>query len=328
MIVDLHQEGKSLRSIGQIVKRSHSTIQYVIKKYIETGSVAKTRRNRNRLLLNRRAQSFLLRQIRKDNAISGVKLQGLLQKHLNITVTAQTVRNYVRKVGFRSRIAARKPFISSINKKKRIIFAKKYANRSTEFWNRVIFSDECKFNIKISDGRVKIWREVNTRLSKRNLLPSFKHGGGSLMVWGCFGAAGVGNLHFIDGIMDSRKYINILKTNLHESAEKLGVRHNFIFQQDNDPKHTALDTRLWILYNCPKYLKTPPQSPDVNPIENLWSIFKKQLNYYDIRNIHDLKEALRIEWNKISPNLTKKLVESMPSRLKAITKSKGYPTKY
>lgn len=234
----------------------------------------------------------------------------------------------MKKIGFKSRYAVRKPFVSKINKQKRIAFAKKYHNKNFNFWKRVIFTDESKFNIKLSDGRVKIWREKNTSLSAHNLVPTFKHGGGSVMVWGCFSAAGVGNLHFIDGIMTAKGYINILKKNLKQSAEKMGISRDFIFQQDNDPKHTALDSRLWIMYNCPKYLKTPPQSPDLNPIENLWSIFKKKLKHYDIRNVRDLKIALKTEWAQISPRLTSTLVESMPRRLNAVIKQKGYPTKY
>ncbi|KAH8288665.1 hypothetical protein KR054_007468, partial [Drosophila jambulina] len=67
-----------------------------------------------------------------------------------------------------------------------------------------------------------------------------KHGGGSVLVWGCMSARGVGNLIFIDGIMNAEMYLNILKENLHSSATKMGLeRDNFIFQQDNDPKHTA-----------------------------------------------------------------------------------------
>nr|CAH7725914.1 unnamed protein product [Callosobruchus chinensis] len=74
------------------------------------------------------------------------------------------------------------------------------------------------------------------------------------MVWGYMGYKGTGNLTFVDGIMDKYKYINILRKNL---------------RQENDPEHTALIVRKWILYNCPHTLKTPPQSPDLNPIENL-----------------------------------------------------------
>ncbi|KAH8344912.1 hypothetical protein KR067_010610, partial [Drosophila pandora] len=62
-----------------------------------------------------------------------------------------------------------------------------------------------------------------------------KHGGGNVMVWACMSASGVGNLVFIDGIMDAKMDAD----NLRESAEKLGLESEYWFQQDNDPKHTA-----------------------------------------------------------------------------------------
>ncbi|GFX08436.1 transposable element Tcb1 transposase [Trichonephila clavipes] len=74
---------------------------------------------------------------------------------------------------------------------------------------------------------------------QKNLRSTVKHGGGSVMVWGCMASNGVGNLVFIDGIMDPKLYIDILNNNLKESAKELGLDGNFIFQQDNDSKHTA-----------------------------------------------------------------------------------------
>lgn len=72
------------------------------------------------------------------------------------------------------------------------------------------------------------------------MMGTVKHGGGSVLVWGCMAASGVGKLVFIDGIMDRFVYLNILKNNLHASAAKLGIGMSFAFQQDNDPKHIAL----------------------------------------------------------------------------------------
>ncbi|GFX65961.1 paired domain-containing protein [Trichonephila clavipes] len=58
--------------------------------------------------------------------------------------------------------------------------------------------------------------------------------------------------------------------NLLDSAKKLSMENTFIFQQDNDPKHNPIVTKTWLLYHDPRWLETPPQSPDLNPIENLW----------------------------------------------------------
>ncbi|GBO16604.1 hypothetical protein AVEN_186310-1 [Araneus ventricosus] len=95
------------------------------------------------------------------------------------------------------------------------------------------------------------------------------------MVWGCFAASDMGNLVSIENNMDQYKYINILKENLKISAQKPGIQNTFKLYQDNDPKHTALNVCLWLLYNCPKAIKTPPYSPDLNPIENAWHELKK-----------------------------------------------------
>ena len=148
------------------------------------------------------------------------------------------------------------------------------------------------------------------------------------MVWGCTSAAGVGNLVFIDGIMDSRVYLNILKKNFISSAERVGLNRSFIFMQVNNPKHTSLLTRQWLLYNVKKSFNHPPQSPDLNPIEHLWEHLDRKVRSYEIKNKNDLKEKLREEWNKILPTVTTKLVSSMRTRLQAVLKSRGNPTKY
>ena len=144
-----------------------------------------------------------------------------------------------------------------------------HETKDQNFWNTVIFSDESKFNISDSDGREKVWRKVNSEVDPQNMTGTVKHGGGSIMVWGCMAASGVGNLVLIDRIMDKTIYLNILKDNLKQSALKLGLERSFVFQQDNDPKHTAHVVREWLLYNTPKQLKPPPQSPDLNDIEHL-----------------------------------------------------------
>nr|GBO27841.1 Transposable element Tcb2 transposase [Araneus ventricosus] len=103
----------------------------------------------------------------------------------------------------------------------------------------------------------------------KNLTPSVKHGSGSQMVWGCMSAVGVENLHFIDGMMDKYMYLDILKQNLKQSAEKMGILPHYKLYQDNDPKHNSHICGLWALYHCPQVIRTPAQSPDLNPIENI-----------------------------------------------------------
>jgi hypothetical protein len=173
-----------------------------------------------------------------------------------------------------------------------------------EFWNHVIFSDESKFNLFGSDGRKTVWRKPNTELLQKNVKVTVKHGGGHVMVWGCMASFGVANLAFIEGTMDASKYIEVLRSNLPASAEKLGISDNYSFQQDNDPKHTAMKTREWLLCNVRRQLITPPQSPDLNPIENLWHFLDVEIRKSKISNKGDLKRVINEQWAKILPETT------------------------
>lgn len=147
-------------------------------------------------------------------------------------------------------------------------FVKEHSTHGFDYWSTVIFTDESKFNLYVSDGKVSIWKKPNKRLKPVNLHPTVKHGGGSITIWDCMSAGGVGQLVFIEEIMNRDIYLNILKQNLKPSAEKLGILESFKYQ-DNDPKHKAHKVPMWLIYNCPKVIETPPQSPDLNVIENL-----------------------------------------------------------
>jgi transposase len=141
-------------------------------------------------------------------------------------------------------------------------------------------------------------------------------------------ATGGGSLHFIDVIMNHRVDIDILKSHLHSSADKLEIKDNFVFMQDNDLKHTAHNKKMWILHNTPECLKTPPQSPDINPIEHLWDQLERKILSHHISSKEDLKIALLEEWNNIPTSVTFNLVNSVLRRLEAVIKSKGNPNNY
>ena len=111
--------------------------------------------------------------------------------------------------------------------------------------------------------------------------------------------------------MNKYDYLNILKRNLTQSAAQLGLDVQCYFQQDNDPKHTAEIVNLCLLYNAPKLLRTPPQSPDLNPIEHLWDLLERRIRQHTISSKNMLKNVIKGEWSKINAEDTAKLVNSM-----------------
>jgi len=82
------------------------------------------------------------------------------------------------------------------------------------------------------------------------------------------------------------------------------------------------------LYSWPKVIKTPPQLPDLNVIENRWAKLGTEIRNYSISHKEDVKKVLREEWERINSEFTNKLVESIPDHLKEVTVNRGWQMEY
>ena len=145
---------------------------------------------------------------------------------------------------------------------------------------------------------------------------------------GMFYFIGFGRLYKIPGIMDSKMYKQILIHQLIPNANELFKDKSWVFQQDNDPKHTANNVKNYLKNKKLVVLSWPAQSPDLNPIENLWSILDHGIKTRTPKNEEELFQILQNQWKNISGELLQSLVESMPRRFKAVIKSRGFTTKY
>ena len=131
--------------------------------------------------------------------------------------------------------------------------------------------------------------------------------------------------------MDSDLYISILENEYLATLEFYEFnKDDTYFQHDNDPKHTAKKTKKWLEDNQINVLQWPSQSPDLNPIENLWFQVKAALAKYSTlpKSSDELWNRFVDEWRKIPEERCQKLIESMPRRIQAVLKAKGGHIKY
>ena len=153
------------------------------------------------------------------------------------------------------------------------------------------------------------------------------------MIWGCFWAGGFGPLAFVDGFVDQDAYINILAKKFMPWFIDLNQKEdqNFILQEDGATCHTGKYATRWKdSHQINHFDFWPPQSPDLNPIEHLWSSLDKLIEERrpNIGNVDQLKVALQESWCTISHELAERLVGSMPDCCKAVIEANGGPTKY
>jgi transposase len=274
LTISYHEEGFSEREIGRILNIPKSTVHDIVRRYKTEDRIHSIPQKGKPRKLTDYDTQFLKREIENNPEVSAPKLSTALSDRKKEDISAETVRRALKRMGCkRSRTARRKkPFISAINRVKRLEFARKYRLKLEKFWSNVIFADEFKYNI-VFDGDDK----VEVRRKPKNARAS---AGGSLTVWGCFAAKGVGPLVFIDGTMNAGMYVDILRKNLRQYAKKLRISRSFSYYHDNDPKHRAVKTREWLRHNRLRVLETSvPRRRNCNITEN----FLKHLTWFEYR---------------------------------------------
>jgi len=150
------------------------------------------------------------------------------------------------------------------------------------------------------------------------------------MFWGTFTVKGPGRLIPVDGMMNSDKYKEILTKHLLPVIKNDFPDGNAIFQQDLAPCHTSGKMQKFFKDNKINILQWPGNSPDLNPIENLWAIIKRRITKHDCSTMNKHISAIIHKWyhDKEIDKICSKLVDSMPNRVKMLIKEQGGHIKY
>jgi transposase len=322
-------QGKSISDISTSLAVSKG----VISKYRNKWYPDKTRNQGGRpSIVCSYTKNIVRRNILSGKLLTATDVHKALVE-MGYNLSTKTAANVLKSLNFFSAIKKKKPFMSKKHKKARLSWAKRHEHWTSDDWQRVVFSDETKINIWGSDGCKYYWSRPGDELKPHHIEVTVKHGGGSLMMWGCITYHGPGYAcQIFDGTMKSEDYQHILDTSLNDTMEYYNLKYEDIyFQQDNDPKHKSRSTMKWLDDKGIKLLEDwPAQSPDLNPIEHIWHHLKLKLSSYDTRakGIHDLWERCDKEWNTFTEKDCQMYIDSMPKRIKAVIDAKGGQTKY
>ena len=259
--------------------------------------------------------------------VGAPKIKEQIAQNLKLNLSVSTVKSRLHENKLFGRVARKKPLFSKRNLVSRLKFAKQHVHKDLSFWQNVLWTDESMFNRFVSDGKQYVRRPQNQELSPRYTLKTVKHGGGNVVVWGSFSWCGVGPLHRIQGIINQHIYKEILENVMLSYAEE-NLSLVWKFQQDKDPKHTTKSVQMWFNAKKINVLEWPAQSPDLNPIENLWEEVDRSINRSTATNLDRLWIEIKAAWDAITPERCQKLISSMGCHCQAVIDSKGYPTKY
>lgn len=322
----LSKEGYSQRSIAQKLGISRFGVQYSIKRQEETGQNKDRKRSGRAKATSQAEDQHLVLNCKRNRRLTAPELLSDLNSSRSKAVSLATVKRRLNSRGLYGRVAVKKPLLRSTNKTKRLLWARKYKTWSVDNWKKVLWTDESKFQLFGSNRRIFVRRMVGERASESCVVPTVKHGGGSVMVWGCFGGFESGNFIQVKGTMRKEDYYSILQRHAIPSGLRL-IGRNFILQQDNDPKHSSKLCTNYIegkeRQGVLQIMKWPPQSPDLSPIELAWDELDRRVRAQHPKSEKELFEALSTEWNKFPNSYFEKLLQRMPRICTALLKVKG-----
>lgn len=322
----LRKAGKSMGQIAQIVGVSKNGVATTLKRLDETKSNNDRKRSGRPKKTSAADDRHILLLSKKNRFKTAPEIRAEINKTLSKAISTSLVKSRLVEKGYFGRVAVRKPLLRPANRRKRLIFAQKYKNWTMDQWKSVLWTDESKFELFGNKRRQYVRRKQGERFKSQCIAPTVKHGGGSVMVWGCFSYEGVGELVKIDGIMRKEHYHRILQ----QSAIPSGIGLNgygFTFQQDNDPKHMSKLCQNYLRSKeddgVLKMMEWPPQSPDVNPIELLWEELDRQARVMCPTSEKSMFDCLKTAWNNVEVEKLHKLVERLPRICAALIKARG-----
>ncbi|CDQ61153.1 unnamed protein product [Oncorhynchus mykiss] len=301
-IVDLHKAAMGYKTIGKQLGEKATTVGAIIRKWKKFKMTVNHPRSGAPCKISPHGASMIMRKVRDQPRTTRQDLVNDL-KRAGTTVPQKTISNTLRRHGLKS-CSARKE------------------------WEKVMWFDETKIELFGLNSTRRVWRKKKDEYNPKNTIPTMKHGGGNIILWGCFSAKGTGRLHRIEGRMDGVMYHEILVNNLLPSVRALKMDCGWVFQHDNDPKHTARATNEWLRKKHLKVLECPSQSPDLNPIENLWRELKVCIAQRKPRNLKDLEKVCMEECAKIPAAVYANLVKNYSKRMISVIANKTSCTKY
>jgi hypothetical protein len=196
----------------------------------------------------------------------------------------------------------------------------------------VIWTDESSFEIGKQSRQIRVWRRSHEKFHRTCLASTFKSGRTSVMVWGAFCGRldkckliliPVGKRTALDYI--EYVYENALSGYYHHADNPAEL----ILMEDGAPTHRGIQPKLWREAYGINRMVWPAQSPDLNPIENVWRLMKAWVTLQRIPE--DEKSMWRLvqrAWDHVRMEFLDKLLDSMPDRMQAVIDAKGGATRW
>jgi hypothetical protein len=271
--------------LSQIAVQFHlplRTVQSIVKRGAERGHNKNKPRTGRPCKIGNRGLQHLKLNILRDRRQSLQNITSDVNPVLPSPVHPTTVQRALKTgLDMCRRIAAKKPFLKPDHIRKRKEWAKEAVKLTREDWVRIIWTDESSVEVGKQSRQCMVWRKPGERYREECLVPTFKSGRQSVMVWGCISYNMRGPLVRIpSGMRKGVDYVDLILNGplwdvYLEQCEEKGIVK---VMEDGAPTHRSKAAESFRSQNSLETFPHPAQSPDMNPIEHVWKQLKVLVN--------------------------------------------------
>ncbi len=321
------EAGMNVAAVSRSIGCSRSTISRLRSRFLDTGSLKDRPRAGRPRKTSDNEYRYITLTSRRNRFYSGQKLANHLFVTTGTRISAKTARNRLHSAQLRARRPCVGVPLTRRHRRDRLNWAQRHLRWTQRQWHNVLFTDESRFAVQFSDGRLRVWRRKGERYDAANVIQRDRYGGGSVMVWGGISRNSKTTLVTVPGTLTAARYCDEIIVPV--VVPYLRQRNGVIFQQDNARPHTARHTRNVFEQHGIETLDWPSKSPDLSPIEHMWDILGRRIHdRNDVTNVRNLELALHQEWANITYREVNKLIRSMRSRCVAAVHANGGHTRY
>jgi transposase len=322
-VVLCRKDGMSYTDITRKCGYTRDFIARWWKRYQDTGGVDDAPRSGRPDSLSTTQKTQVARCLKRKATSSLRKVAKKMKTEHHVAVSKDTVRRVAKEQGLVYRRRTTKPLLTAANKIARLRFARR--RRPPGFWDQVMWSDEASFALYSSTKGE--WVDEGELAEPHETVKWPPR----IRVWAAISSMGKSPLIRIPKKLNAEGFENLLKRKLipHMCEAINGTPRDFVFMQDGDGTHTARRVVKFLENEgIEQLLPWPAHSPDLNPIENAWSMVERHLEQVRPTSDRGLWQAMQDAWKKIDGDQLLRLCGSVPNRLLAVKEAQGGHTKY